>query len=83
MKNIQCKLFGHNYEVTRHVTSFVKEYTCKQCGKQLTTNSTGALTELTPKFKEINDALEHYYFRKHQIRLKTNSPNKDLLLFSH
>ncbi len=61
-----CTLFGHNYEVTKKVTYHVKEYTCCHCKKQLTTNSNGSLTELTPKFKEINAILE----RIHESRME-------------
>lgn len=56
-----CNLFGHNYEVTKKVTYHVKEYTCRHCKKQLTTNSNGGLTDLTPKFKEINAILERIH----------------------
>ncbi|GAA3633315.1 hypothetical protein [Flavivirga jejuensis] len=65
MKNIHCKVFGHNFQVTRDVTYHVKEYTCKNCNKQLTTNENGYLTELTPEFKEINDVLEHIHMKRH------------------
>ena len=58
---IYCSFFGHNYEVTKKVTSHVKEYTCSHCKKQLTTDSNGRLTELTPKFKEINVILERIH----------------------
>lgn len=58
---LYCDLFGHNYKVTKKVTRHVKEYTCKCCKKQLTTNSNGRLTELTPKYQEINSALERIY----------------------
>ncbi|WP_236027146.1 DUF1660 family phage protein [Gelidibacter pelagius] len=61
---LYCSLFGHNYEVSKKVTSHVKEYTCKCCKRQLTTNSNGDLTELTPKFKEINSILEEMYMRR-------------------
>ena len=66
---IYCDIFGHKYEVSKKVTSHVKEYTCKCCKKQLTTNSNGNLTELTPKFKEINTILEQIYTRR-MMRLK-------------
>ena len=56
-----CNIFGHNYEVSKKVTYHVKEYTCKHCKKQLTTNSNGHLIELTPKFKEINAILERIH----------------------
>ena len=63
-KKLYCNVFGHNYEVSKKVTSHVKEYTCTCCKKQLTTNSNGNLTELTPKFKEINSILEEIYMRR-------------------
>ncbi len=69
MKRLNCKLFGHDYKVTRHVTNHVKEYTCVNCKKQLTTNSKGQLVELTPKYKEINDVLHRIY--KHRLEKKT------------
>ena len=53
-----CNLFGHDYQISKKVTSYVKEYTCTHCKKELTTNSNGTLTELTPKFREINAILE-------------------------
>ncbi len=62
--NIFCSIFGHKFEVTKHVTYHVKEYTCKHCKQQLTTNSNGTLTELTPKYKEINAILERIHNTK-------------------
>lgn len=56
-----CSIFGHDYEVTKKVTSHVKEYACNHCKKELTTNSNGHLIELTPKFKEINTILERIH----------------------
>ncbi|MBP0902690.1 hypothetical protein ACFSKN_06695 [Mariniflexile gromovii] len=82
MKKIPCLVFGHDFKVTRNVTYHVKEYACKTCNKQLTTNSSGHLTELTPQFKEINDVLE----RIHKKRISKNNRKKiksDLLVFSH
>ncbi|WP_417855815.1 hypothetical protein [Xanthomarina gelatinilytica] len=69
---IYCDVFGHNYQVSKKVTSHVKEYTCKCCKKQLTTNSNGNLTELTPKYKEINMLLEDFHTRR-MLRLKNKS----------
>ena len=56
-----CNIFGHNFEVSKKVTYHVKEYACSHCKKELTTNSNGRLTELTPKFREINSILERMY----------------------
>ena len=58
---LYCTVFGHNYKMTKKVTDHVKEYTCSCCKKQLTTNSNGMLTELTPKYKDINYVLERIY----------------------
>lgn len=82
MKNIQCLVFGHEFEVTRNVTYHVKEYACTNCKKQLTTNGNGHLVELTPKFKEINDVLERIHTKR--ISKANNEKFKcDLLVFSH
>lgn len=67
-----CSVFGHQYEVSKKVTQHVKEYTCKCCKKQLTTNGNGRLTELTPTFQEINSLLERIYTRR-MIRLSQKS----------
>ncbi len=69
---LYCDFFGHNYEMTKKVTNHVKEYTCKNCNKQLTTDSNGKLIELTPKYKDINSALERIYNSK-LMRLKQKS----------
>jgi len=69
---IYCDLFGHNYEMSKKVTLHVKEYTCKCCRRQVTTNGNGKLTELTPKFQEINSILEQIYTRR-MMRLKNKT----------
>lgn len=61
---IICSVFGHNFKVTKHVTYHVKEYTCQHCKQQLTTNSNGKLTELTPKHIEINAILARIHRAK-------------------
>lgn len=66
MSKYYCSLFGHQYEVTKKVTYHVKEYTCRHCKKELTTNVNGGLIELTPKYREINSILE----RIHANRLR-------------
>ena len=66
---LYCDMFGHNYKMTKKVTFHVKEYTCKCCKKQLTTDSNGKLTELTPKFQEINSVLAKIYSNK-MMRMK-------------
>ncbi len=61
LQRLYCDLFGHNYEISKKVTAHVKEYKCRCCKKELTTNSNGRLTELTPTFKEINSVLERIH----------------------
>lgn len=72
-----CSIFGHNYQVTKKVTYYVKEYTCSHCKKQLTTNSNGNLIELTPKFKEINAILERIHEKRTQ-RSKTKTTTSSI-----
>ncbi|MCX7546379.1 hypothetical protein OS188_00270 [Xanthomarina sp. F1114] len=67
-----CDIFGHRYKVSKKVTSHVSEYTCSCCKKQVTTNSNGQLTELTPKYKEINNLLEDIYTRR-MVRRKSKT----------
>ncbi len=74
---LYCDFFGHNYKMTRKVTNHVKEYTCSCCKKQLTTNSNGQLTELTPKYQEINSALERIYNNR-TMRLKRKTFNSSI-----
>lgn len=68
MSKLYCSIFGHQYEVTKKVTYHVKEYTCRNCQKQLTTNGNGRLIELTPKFREINSILEKIHNSRIQKR---------------
>jgi F0F1-type ATP synthase gamma subunit len=64
MKNVYCSVFGHNYKISKNVTYHVKEYTCKHCNIQVTTNGKGGLSQLTPKYKEINSILERIHNRR-------------------
>lgn len=70
---IVCTLFGHKYLLSKKVTPHVKEYTCKCCKHQLTTNGNGKLTELTPKHQEINDILGDFYSRR-LMHMKNQNP---------
>lgn len=72
LPKMYCNLFGHDFEVTKRVTYHVKEYKCRHCKKELTTNSNGKLTELTPKFREINSILERIHAsRSERLKKKT------------
>jgi ferritin-like metal-binding protein YciE len=76
INKMYCNFFGHQYKMTKKVTHHVKEYTCKCCKKQLTTNANGKLTELTPTYQDINSVLERIY----QVRV---SRLKQTPQFSH
>ncbi|WP_282134634.1 hypothetical protein [Seonamhaeicola maritimus] len=83
MKYIHCKVFGHDFYISRHVTNYVKEYTCNNCKKEFTTDSSGNITALTPKFKEINQVLGNIHNRRiTKAREKLNS-DLNLLAFKH
>ena len=77
MKSIICSFFGHQYEVSKKVTLHVKEYTCRNCQSQMTTDGKGELTPLTPKFKEINSVLERIHKRRKYKKIE------GLLIFEH
>ena len=64
MKHIYCSLFGHEFQITKHVTGHVKEFKCIHCNKNFTTDQSGNITVLTPKYKEINLVLEKIHCRK-------------------
>lgn len=68
MKNIHCAVLGHDLILSGNVTNHVKEYTCKNCRQQFTTNSTGNLIPLTPKYKEINSVLKRIHKQKQKRR---------------
>lgn len=61
---IYCSLFGHNYVLSKKVTHHIKEYRCNHCGEECTTNSRGRLEVMTPKLKEINEALASVHAKK-------------------
>ncbi|MBQ0733782.1 hypothetical protein [Aquimarina celericrescens] len=69
---IYCSLFGHDYVLSKNVTHHIKEYSCSHCREQATTNSRGRLEIMTPKLKEINDALASVHAKK-IARRKSNS----------
>ncbi|OUR93200.1 hypothetical protein A9Q87_05815 [Flavobacteriales bacterium 34_180_T64] len=64
MKSLYCSFFGHNYSVSKKITSHVKEYKCKHCDAQMTTNGKGGISPLTPTYKEINSVLERIHSRR-------------------
>ncbi|MFX0555955.1 hypothetical protein ACOCEA_04115 [Maribacter sp. CXY002] len=65
MKKILCNIFGHHYSVSKKVTSHIKEYKCIHCNKQVTTDVSGNLSNLTPELQDINKTLERIYQSRH------------------
>ncbi|MCX2718624.1 hypothetical protein [Lentiprolixibacter aurantiacus] len=65
MKKVFCSIFGHHYSVSKKVTMHIKEYKCVHCGKEVTTDVSGNLSNLTPELQEINQTLERLYQRRH------------------
>ena len=60
-----CNLFGHHYVVSKRVTEHIKEYKCLHCQKEVTTDASGKLSELTPQMQDINSTLEDMYRKRH------------------
>lgn len=66
MKKLFCSLFGHHYSVSKKVTLHIKEYKCVHCGREVTTDVSGNLSDLTPELQDINYTLESIYRKRHQ-----------------
>lgn len=65
MKKLFCSLFGHHYAVSKKVTLHIKEYKCLHCGREVTTDVSGNLSDLTPELQDINHTLESIYRKRH------------------
>ncbi|WP_179344494.1 hypothetical protein [Winogradskyella ursingii] len=75
MKSIHCSLFGHDYQVSKNVTYHVKEYRCKHCKSELTTDGNGKAIPLTPKYKEINSVLNRIHKKRLERGRRILMPN--------
>jgi CRISPR/Cas system-associated exonuclease Cas4 (RecB family) len=64
MKSIHCAVLGHNFQLSKHVTFYVKEYKCKHCKKEVTTSSNGEIELLNDTRKEINNTL----YQMHHVK---------------
>lgn len=65
---ICCKLFGHQFRVSKNVTNYIKEYQCCRCGEEVTDTANGLLARLTPKFRETNEFLAQIHERRRKKR---------------
>ncbi|MGJ8591612.1 MAG: hypothetical protein ACSHXF_03645 [Aquaticitalea sp.] len=70
MKKIYCHVFGHQPVISKKVTLHVNEFQYSKCKFQMTTNSKGELTPLTPNYKEINAVLERIHQRRQSKKLE-------------
>ncbi|MDD2985863.1 hypothetical protein [Flavobacterium sp.] len=61
---IICNLLGHKYQTKRKITNHFSEYKCSCCGKEMTDDSHGRLTKLTPELLEINETLRMIFQKK-------------------
>ena len=80
MKKIYCSFFGHEFKITKHVTRYVKEFKCRNCNKQFTTDQSGNITVLTPNLREINALLEDIHSKR---LLRRQKQHPELLVFKH
>ena len=71
-----CNFFGHHFAVSKRVTQHIKEYQCIHCGKQVTTDERGKLSELTPQLKEINNTLEDIHQKRARRQSVAKVPRK-------
>lgn len=63
---ICCSIFGHHFVVSKNITLHIKEYKCVHCSKQVTTDVSGNLSELTPELRDINNTLQNIYQKRHR-----------------
>ena len=63
---ICCSSFGHHLIVSKNITLHIKEYKCVHCHKQVTTDASGNLSELTPELRDINNTLQNIYQKRHR-----------------
>ncbi len=66
MKRVFCSIFGHHFSVSKRITLHIKEYKCIHCGKEVTTNESGSLSNLTPELQDINKTLHALFKKRHR-----------------
>lgn len=62
---IFCSIFGHHFGVSKNITQHIKEYKCVHCNREVTTDASGHLSELTPELQDINNTLQYIYQKRH------------------
>ncbi len=61
MKTVLCKIIGHDYQDTNKNNSLFKEFECKNCNQQFTTDGYGRIVKLTSFWKENHLSIEKYF----------------------
>ena len=54
MKNIVCKIRGHNLDHTNKLSRLTVEYACTNCNQKFTTDGYGQIVKLNSFWKENN-----------------------------
>lgn len=58
LTKMYCSIIGHQFQMTKEVTTHIKEYKCVCCGYEVTTNSRGAMVPLTEDLRETHLSLQ-------------------------
>jgi len=64
LSGILCGTLGHDYVISRKITTHINEYQCSNCGKEVTDNFSGRLENLTLKTKNVNTSLAMFFEKK-------------------
>jgi len=65
-----CGTTGHSFKVSQKITNHINEYSCKNCGCQMTDSFNGKLVRLDNKKKEVNECLSSFFQKKQKLRLQ-------------
>ncbi len=63
-KDLNCKLFGHRFELMKEYKTHRKEFNCANCNRKFTTDPYGNVAPLTKKMKRLNEAMELFYTKR-------------------
>jgi len=63
-QRFMCRIFGHNYLVSKKITNHISEYKCTVCKKEITDTIEGKVENLTYQNKTINKKLASFFRKK-------------------
>jgi DNA-directed RNA polymerase subunit RPC12/RpoP len=64
ISTLLCATIGHDFIVSRKVTNHIMEYSCYNCGREVTTNQVGKIELLTYKTRQINTSLAAFFQKR-------------------